>query len=65
MPPAQAKQTGVTSEISIARNFALIEFEDIEDGEHAVFNMADSEFFGRILAVHWAKNSQKQAIMGK
>ena len=56
---------GFHDEISIARNFALIEFEDIEDGEHAVFNMADSEFFGRILAVHWAKNSQKQAIMGK
>lgn len=45
--------------MAIARNFALIEYEDHEDGEHAIFNMNDSEFFGKIIAVHWAKNSQK------
>ena len=44
---------------SIARNFALIEYEDVDDGEHAVFNMNDSEFFGKVITVHWAKNSQK------
>ena len=49
----------------VARNFALIEYEDVEDGEHAVFNMNDSEFFGKVIAVHWAKNSQKQALLGK
>lgn len=51
--------------MAIARNFALIEFEDVEDGEHAIFNMNDSEFFGKVIAVHWAKNSQKQALLGK
>jgi hypothetical protein len=25
----------------------------------------DSEFFGKVISVHWAKNSQKQAILGK
>ena len=49
----------------VARNFALIEYEDVEDGEDAVFNMNDSEFFGKVIAVHWAKNSQKQALLGK
>ena len=65
MPPKPTSQTGVASEIAIARNFALVEFEDVEDGEHAVFNLNDSEFFGKVIAVHWAKNSQKQALLGK
>ena len=44
---------------------ALIEFEDTEDGEHAIFNMNESEFFGKVISVHWAKNSHKQQILGK
>ena len=39
MPATQASQQGVSTEIAIARNFCLIEFEDVEDGEHAIFNM--------------------------
>ena len=27
--------------------------------------MNDSEFFGKVIQVHWAKNSQKQALLGK
>ena len=50
--------------MNIARNFALIDFEDVEDAEHAIFNMNDSEFFGKVISVHWAKNSQKQALLG-
>ena len=65
MPPKQTSQSGVASEIAIAKNFALIEFEDVDDGEHAIFNMNDSEFFGKVISVHWAKNSQKQALLGK
>ena len=37
----------------------------MSDGEHAIFNLNDSEFFGKVIAVHWAKNSQKQALLGK
>ena len=62
MPPrVPALQTTTNNQevAGIARNFALIEFEDVEDGEHAVFNMNDSEFFGKVIQVHWAKNSQK------
>ena len=65
MPPKQTAQSGVASEIAIAKNLALIEFEDVGDGEHAIFNMNDSEFFGKVISVHWAKNSQKQALVGK
>ena len=57
MPPSQTKQTGLASEVAIAKNFALLDYEDLADGEHAIFNMNDSEFFGKIIAVHWAKNS--------
>lgn len=63
MPPKNSQQENTAG--SIARNFALVEFEDVEDGEHAVFNMNDSEFFGKVISVHWAKNSQKQALLGK
>ena len=65
LPPSSATQSGVNSEVAIARNFALIEYEDHEDGEHAIFNMNDGEFCGKVLAVHWAKNNQKQAVLGK
>ena len=57
MPPPVSKNNQEVA--GIARNFALIEFEDVEDGEHAVFNMNESEFFGKVISVHWAKNSQK------
>ena len=57
--PAKATDTAQ------AKNFALIEFEDNEDSEHAIFNMNESEFFGKVIAVHWAKNSHKQLVMGK
>jgi len=29
--------------------FALVEFEDGEDCEHAIFNMSESEFFGKVI----------------
>ena len=65
MPSSQGKQTGLASEVAVARNYALLDYEDQADGEHAIFNMNDSEFFGKVISVHWAKNSQKQALMGK
>ena len=58
---APTKATDMTQ----AKNFALIEFEDNEDSEHAIFNMNESEFFGKVISVHWAKNSHKQLVMGK
>ena len=57
--------TSKATEMAQAKNFALIEFEDNEDSEHAIFNMNESEFFGKVIAVHWAKNSHKQQVMGK
>ena len=59
MPPRTTSTHPTNSQevAGIARNFALVEFEDVEDGEHAVFNMNDSEFFGKVIQVHWAKNS--------
>lgn len=44
------------------RGFALIDFEDPEDAQHAVTNMNDSEFFGMILRVSIA---QPNAAKGK
>jgi len=41
------------------RGFAHIEFEDAEDCEHAIFNMNNSEFFGKVLAVSYAKPPKK------
>ena len=71
MPPDLSKvksnkkgQNQAPLQMNIARNFALIDFEDVEDAEHAIFNMNDSEFFGKVISVHWAKNSQKQALLG-
>ena len=37
------------------RGFAHIEYEDAEDCEHAIFNMNDSEFFGKVIKVSYAK----------
>ena len=34
---------------------AIIEYEDAEDSEHAIFNMQDSEFFGKVIKVRYAK----------
>ena len=65
LPKGSATQTGLASEVAIAKNYAMVEYEDAEDGEHAIFNMNESEFWGKVLSVHWAKNSQKQAILGK
>ena len=39
--------------------FAHIEFEDAEDCEHAIFNMNDSEFFGKVISVSYAKPMKK------
>ena len=64
MSTAQAEQTGLTSDISIAGNFALIEYKEIKHGEQAILNMAGREFFGRNLVVNWAKNAQKHAKIG-
>ena len=56
MPQASSNKA---TEIAQAKNFALIEYDDVDDSEHAIFNMNDSEFFGKIIVVHWAKNSHK------
>jgi peptidyl-prolyl isomerase E (cyclophilin E) len=36
------------------RGFAFVEFEDPEDAAHALDNMHEAEFFGRVLRVHVA-----------
>ncbi|MFN9901265.1 MAG: hypothetical protein ACK55Z_21285 [bacterium] len=41
------------------QNFALIEYFDSLDCEHAIFNMNDNLLFGKVLVVHWAKNHHR------
>ena len=41
------------------RGFAHIEFEDGDDCEHAIFNMNESEFFGKVITVSYAKPIKK------
>lgn len=48
------------------RGFAHIIFEDPDDCEHAIFNMNESEFFGKVITVSYAKpqkkDNSKQAV---
>ena len=37
------------------KGYALVEFEDAEDTEHAIFNMSDSLFFGKVIKVTYSK----------
>ena len=37
----------IPRERSQHKGYALVEFEDEEDAEHAIFNMNNSEFFGK------------------
>ena len=41
------------------RGFAHVTFEDAYDCEHAIFNMNDSEFFGKVIRVQYAKLGKK------
>ena len=43
-----------------AKNMAHVEFEEAEDCEHAIFNMNDSEFFGKVINVSYAKYFKKE-----
>ena len=38
---------------------AHVEFEEPEDCEHAIFNMNESEFFGKVITVGYAKPLKK------
>jgi RNA recognition motif-containing protein len=42
------------------KNMAHVEFEESEDCEHAIFNMNDSEFFGKVINVSYAKHFKKE-----
>ena len=44
--------------------FALITFEDAEDCEHAIFNMNESEFFGKTIQVSYAKGQHLRLLHG-
>ncbi len=39
---------------------AHVEFEEAEDCEHAIFNMNESEFFGKVINVSYAKPIKKE-----
>lgn len=43
------------------KGFAHVEFEEVEDCEHAIFNMNESEFFGRVIQVSYAKPIKKES----
>jgi RNA recognition motif-containing protein len=45
--------------IDHAKGFANIEFEDPDDCEHAIFNMNDSELFGKVIRVTYSKPQKK------
>jgi peptidyl-prolyl isomerase E (cyclophilin E) len=47
------------------KGFAHIEFEESEDCEHAIFNMNESEFFGKVIRVQYAKPSKLKSAAGK
>ena len=44
--------------------FALVTFEDAEDCEHAIFNMNESEFFGKTIQVSYAKGQHLRLLHG-
>ena len=44
--------------------FALITFEDAEDCEHAIFNMNESEFYGKTIQVSYAKTQHMRLLTG-
>ena len=44
--------------------FALVTFEDAEDCEHAIFNMNESEFFGKTIQVSYAKGQHLRLMQG-
>lgn len=37
------------------RGFAFVEFDLVEDAEHALFNMNNAELYGRVLKLSYAK----------
>ena len=43
------------------KNIAHVEFEEAEDCEHAIFNMNESEFFGKVISVSYAKPLKKES----
>jgi peptidyl-prolyl isomerase E (cyclophilin E) len=51
-------QTPLNPETGKNRGFAVIEFEVLEDGEAAIDNMNNSEYNGKVLTVHVAKNEE-------
>jgi peptidyl-prolyl isomerase E (cyclophilin E) len=40
---------------------AHVEFEESDDCQHAIFNMNDSEFFGKVISVSYAKPIKKES----
>ena len=42
-----------------SKGVAHVEYEDADDCEHAIFNMNDSEFFGKVITVAYAKPIKK------
>ena len=44
--------------------FALITFEDAEDCEHAIFNMNESELYGKTIQVSYAKTQHLRLLAG-
>uniref|UniRef100_A0A7S3JHP7 RRM domain-containing protein n=1 Tax=Euplotes harpa TaxID=151035 RepID=A0A7S3JHP7_9SPIT len=47
------------------KGYALVQFEDEEDAEHAIFNMNNSEFLGSIIRVAKAKKKWHKDTFSK
>jgi RNA recognition motif-containing protein len=46
-------------------NFALVEYEDPSDCEHAIFNMNNACLNNKTIQVHFAKQNQISQIRGQ
>jgi peptidyl-prolyl isomerase E (cyclophilin E) len=38
------------------KGFAFVEFEDPDDAAHALDNMSEAEFFGKVLKINYARS---------
>ena len=43
------------------KGMAHLEFEESDDCQHAIFNLNDSEFFGKVISVSYAKPIKKES----
>eukprot|EP01017_Pseudomicrothorax_dubius_P031801 TRINITY_DN4097_c0_g3_i8.p1 TRINITY_DN4097_c0_g3~~TRINITY_DN4097_c0_g3_i8.p1 ORF type:complete len:134 (+),score=19.84 TRINITY_DN4097_c0_g3_i8:101-502(+) len=48
-----------------SRGYGFVEFDEVEDAEHAQFNLDEAEVYGRVIKVRYAKPTKKKPISSK